>query len=540
MLHSDEPLIRVPHLSLLGWFLAGLLPAQGADQAGARDFVRVWDHHLKQPLAGVEARLLHFAGPALRVLAPHRDLLEQPRSLPLPPSGPRGSLRFPSVRSGLLWLQHPAGPNPALGCLVPLPLPAGPGIPKVICRPMSQVEIPPGLRCELRWLRPGSDSFPLGILEPGQHRLPAGNYLCLLTDARGAELRPLRLSPGARRKLKPPTGPVRTVNAPSPDGRYVLPGWPRTSLPRQDARVLLPPESARLWLLRDARGSRQLDLLHEFAEKIQVPPGRQDQRVVISDSAGAPVPGARLIGLGHTGNDWLPRAQAHSDAQGRASLAWPTDLAAAAVIVDAPGFALHRQEIGAVGKTVRVQLERARSLQVLLTDGQARPSVHVDLLLQVQGRPLLDRMVRSDATGRVHLDRLGAAAIELTPKHPQYLESAQSLQPGTRPVERMVLPRGFQVHGSVLDPAGRPAVGVLVELRDTRDGTPLRRRMVLTDSRGRFRFGGLPEYVRLRLSARQDRGSRSLISKAIPVQPSSYPVTLELRSEDPVLPGRRR
>ena len=84
--------------------------------------------------------------------------------------------------------------------------------------------------------------------------------------------------------------------------------------------------------------------------------------------------------------------------------------------------------------------------------------------------------------------------------------------------------------------------------RKSRIGHKLRRleagsgppRMVVADSRGRFRLNGLADDRQLRVSAKVRHDAGDFISEQLLLSADVQEYEIKLKSEDPVFPGRKK
>ena len=87
-------------------------------------------------------------------------------------------------------------------------------------------------------------------------------------------------------------------------------------------------------------------------------------------------------------------------------------------------------------------------------------------------------------------------------------------------------------------PSGEPALRALVTLRDPEGAVA--ERTVATDDQGRFEFTGLPETDRLVLFAAVQREGSTYSRRISGVRSGETGLDLELQTEDPIPPDRRK
>ncbi|MBI4601610.1 MAG: carboxypeptidase regulatory-like domain-containing protein [Planctomycetes bacterium] len=208
---------------------------------------------------------------------------------------------------------------------------------------------------------------------------------------------------------------------------------------------------------------------------------------------GAPVAGARvrLVLLGDGGPRGAAAAADGSGAFAARGLtpgrwkvsAWKRGFGRASVEVDVPA-----------PEPVRIVLEEDPGFDVLVTDGDGSliAGVHVRLLARREGIAGARSSAHTGADGRAHLEGLpeGAdTAFRLEARHadfPAKRESftARDIEGGTL---RLVLEKGVEVSGRVVDAGGAAAPGAEVTL--LRDGEPAAEPLKTTAG-GEFRFKG--------------------------------------------------
>lgn len=223
-------------------------------------------------------------------------------------------------------------------------------------------------------------------------------------------------------------------------------------------------------------------------------------RAVVRDAEQRPVPGLRI---GCYGSNVSSRLDGVTDADGKLVIESPWAL-------EQPGFValsdrwLRRLTPSGTGGGNAIELQAiagcAVTGRVLAADGRAAALVHVALQVPGDG-PRVNTVAEtwSDADGRFTL-------CQLVAEQPLRLvlygamgwlqrEPIKTGRPGTESaLGDLRLTPGAIVEGVVLDGNDRPVVGVPVRARaaDGKAITGLSKVEVVTDSRGRYRFDGMP------------------------------------------------
>lgn len=235
-------------------------------------------------------------------------------------------------------------------------------------------------------------------------------------------------------------------------------------------------------------------------------------RGVVVNMSGDPIPAARVL------TDAAPSDGVLSDSQGRFAMSIDPKARPERLLVLHDAFRPKFEVLDAaasIQRELRIVLESGSRVCVQVVDPSGAPIVgarvrlrgrhdgstdgivlgddadraRYDLLQQLSGSHL--REVRSGVDGVACLDGLEVDRYRLRAFHPQWRPATlESIDVGARDqidCGRIVLERGVELEGVVLDPEGRPAPDLTVESMFA-----FEYRSVRSDPQGRFRFAGLP------------------------------------------------
>ncbi|MFO0725100.1 MAG: carboxypeptidase-like regulatory domain-containing protein [Myxococcota bacterium] len=190
----------------------------------------------------------------------------------------------------------------------------------------------------------------------------------------------------------------------------------------------------------------------------------------VRDELGAAIPGANVV---------LSAAHVvmETDAAGHFEVQLPRRLWA--VCVSARGYIRAPcQDVAGGGGPHDVVLTRSAGIEGMVVDASGAPVAEADVVATEPKRS----WGRSDAGGHFRLE-VAPGTWEIGVAHPDFLDEFAEVQAPATQV-RLVLRRGAEVVGSVLNADGTPLAGALVATRDRR---------TVADSGGHFRLSGLAE-----------------------------------------------
>src|SRR5690606_11717951 len=149
------------------------------------------------------------------------------------------------------------------------------------------------------------------------------------------------------------------------------------------------------------------------------------------------------------------------------------------------------------------------------------------------GSEHLCQRARTNHVGRAVFTDLPAGPVSLRILDPRYLARsyAVTVREEGSPLHTLRSEAGFEVTGRVILPSGRPAAGAVVTLRDTTGQQEIGERRAVTDARGRFVIGGLPEYGRVRLAATYEAEGLRFISQQERITVDGTAWDVELKHE---------
>lgn len=259
--------------------------------------------------------------------------------------------------------------------------------------------------------------------------------------------------------------------------------------------------------------------------------------VEVRDAADQPVAGATIwLTTERAGGSHRVAACVQTDASGAATVPVASDLADTWLVVESEGRAPVARALAATVEHLRVRVEPpvARAIRVLRPDGS--PAAGTDLRV-------LDASLASASAMRVTTDLRGWAHVPLAPAmvvvaavDARYACDGLVLGPDDVQTE-LQLAAGQRLRGRAVVADDQPAAGALVTLRDPSGRLLPRERTVRADASGWFEFTGLPTGRQLVLFAQQQRGGRTWSGKLVRAVADEGTWTIELRDEDPVLPG---
>jgi len=455
---------------------------------------------------------------------------------------------------GVVWV--PSRNGEATGALqaVAPSAPEAPGL-EVHCRPLHRVPLP----------IPGEVHLRLGTVVGSPYagrrdaadaavHLPEGRYRALVVGGDEVVEMAIRV-PAAGAPVVCPT--VHLLVDPGDGGDDAvafLPGWPEVPLDGVLTTWRLGAQSARalqwMWLRSSAAEGGVLRDLWVREDGVE-PPADAGPRgtLAVRDSEGRPVADARVFTFVESDGGAHRRALTWTDATGRARCVDPPVGVTGHAVVAHPAFAPRAVSLP---RAEPVVLDRGTSveLQVVDEDGNGVPGIAVEMewdrapllrstwVTDLQGHVRRTRVTPGDVTVRVRDGERWAEPLAVT------LRPGVSGPPTPRPL-RLVARPGAQLCGRVVQPDGEPAAGAVVSIAPRRGEEPPDARSVRTDRAGMFRLGGLPTDAGVWLSARWlDPAHNAYLTSRVPAvagsdADSAPPVTLQLRAEDPPLPGAR-
>lgn len=250
---------------------------------------------------------------------------------------------------------------------------------------------------------------------------------------------------------------------------------------------LTPGDLATLTVSAPARATVRLKRLNA-GERVRVTLMRAASLVVrATDEAGAPVSGLRFVAGTPRDEDLDFRSEGVTDPDGR-------------VVLDGlpPASDLSLRAEGASGarlRPLRVRLPLDGELPVIVPSLAAEPGVDGRVAYELSGAAVIGARVRwrssdddagvaVDEEGRFELpglDEFSSRTVEvILPDGARYTASARN-------AERIEIPPGVRVEGSVFGPDGSPAPGATVfACQEGRAAPSLSREATVTDARGRF------------------------------------------------------
>lgn len=509
-------------MSLLALACAFASTASGQDAAAVQGILRTQD---LQPARHAEVTFQPAPLAQLEALGPWQEL---------PPAvtgraDARGEFRIPCPQApGLLTAATASG-------LAAMAAPVHPGDPvRLELAPCARVRAPEGDPTTFWLSLRGTDgsawrwqaSANVLLLAPGE-------YEAWTLGEDVARWQRLRLLPGETLSL----GGAREGLGIGGDGthRIVVAAWPEVELmgPRAGS-VVLSGESAAAPLARVWPDGRIASFDADAA------PVLRQHRIELRDADGQPVRGAMVwLTVQRPDDTHRVAARVRTDAAGIATLQVEQDLVDTWVVVESAGHAPVARALPATERTARVTVERplARTIRVLRPDGG--PAAGISLRV-------LDTALSSASAIRTTTDARGVAHVPLGPSHAvvaavdaRYACEGQVLGPDAREAE-LRLATGRRLRGRAVVADDLPAAGALVTLRDPGGRLLPRERTVRTDSQGWFEFSGLPGDRQLVLFAQQKRDGRTWSGKLVRALADEGTWTIELRDEDPVLPGHAK
>lgn len=153
-----------------------------------------------------------------------------------------------------------------------------------------------------------------------------------------------------------------------------------------------------------------------------------------------------------------------TDAEGRFRFAarrgWLYELWA-----EAPGYPIARASDCPVGVEIRIALRPAARVAGVVVDPEGKPVPGCRVMLGGKAARLMQAETRSDAAGRFELPGLPAEPILLRSVHRAFAEDWRELdlEVGDQLELRIELKQGLELHGQVVDPAGRPIAGAALD-----------------------------------------------------------------------------
>lgn len=453
----------------------------------------------------------------------------------------RFNLRTPSP-TGALLVEHTDG----LGAVVERVAAQAP-VPVVI-RPLAELRRADGapLRAWLRALPRNGVGVPIGRREGQALRLPAGRWLLLVEDGdRRVELR-VELLSGRSQTLTVPRRDPEVADAPSPGigmtahaARWLEAGdlLAAGSMPAMAAPV------AWIGRVRQAEGTH---LFRAWSNQPRLPAVTSLpawRALTVTDADGAPLAGARVLGVIEPAGGASVVSESASDARGVAAVALPDDRTTPTWIVvirasSAPRALLWTEPGREPPPTIALTAGASRRVRVQDGDGRGIADARVEL--RAPGPAFMDRVFRTDAQGFAVLTDVPAGVLRLRVDSGRHVPCATEVPAAaiTAPIPLIALDDGVAIHGRVILGPDAPAADVDIELRDPSGNSAMRPRFAVTDREGRFRFEGLADGTYTLFATAAPDGI-TWSGQRIGAQPGDDEWTLLLTSEDPQ-PGTRR
>ncbi len=230
---------------------------------------------------------------------------------------------------------------------------------------------------------------------------------------------------------------------------------------------------------------------------ITLPKAREPLVVHVKSARGAPVPTAQISASSLDPASPL-RATVFTDERGEASVPSSRGLALRLEVM-APGFAPRAFLVEAGSDPKDLVLAAASSLDGEVRSSRRDPIAHAEVVVYTD---LGARRATTGEDGVFHLQGLGSGPVRLLVRASGFAPAARDLKlpadTGDRPFDagRIELVEGAAVEGEVTDERGDPVQGA----RIAQDRVPTYlavgttpRGVAVTDARGRFRLGELPE-----------------------------------------------
>lgn len=483
----------------------------------------------------LEAATLTFhpsPSPRLEVLAQCGLATGEPKPPVLGESSPSGrfNLLVPT-HDGALLVLHPGGPNALLGALR---LGAQPTT-TLICRPLAELTFSKTCDVWIQAVAPDGQAYHLGKRPAVDRlRLPAGEYRFLVREAGGMHEFHRRLESGSRAVASPIPKDLRRVAVHPKELSLVLRDWPEVSLPRTATGVELPRGEGPLRLLarQSIHAGRVLtEVWAGTAETRVAPPAIQLRKLRVLDQGGAAIPGAVVVTAQQSQKGWSLRSVGHTDQDGIGSI--PKALDGGWVFTWARGHAACAHRLDEAPPELR--LRAGTSLRLSLFDPRGNP-VTVGLIEVRPADLVLRSRHRTNHLGQLILHDLAPGRIRLQLLDPRYrqTETPTVLRPDGENRLEIRAELGARLLGRVLLPDGKPASGAVITL------TGAEPRTVVAATDGTFQLLGLEESASLRITARLRLGAVSYISGNHIVSPGTTTWVIQLKSEDPRMPGRRK
>ena len=458
----------------------------------------------------------------------------------------RFQLSVPSAEGALL-LTYPTTETPLLGSLRLGPQPTA----NLDCRPLAHLDLQVPSDIWIVAIAADGQEYQLGKRSKvSQLRLPAGEYRFLRHQGLSIQQVRLRLRAGskstipitqAQTKIEIPGSTHSGVSrgalgiASHPKGiRITLRDWPAFRLPSSPGQTFLPIDPIPMRLLIHQPIPRGELLTELWAEnpKLEVPAsGIETRSLRILKQGGQALYDATVVTAQETTSGWSLRSISSSDEMGQAIL--PKSLQSGWLFVSHPGYATLAQPL--VASLAKLTLTRATNLDLRILDPRGNPVAGA--LFEISpSNPLLRTRHRTDHLGkaRVGNQRPGKAAIHLL--DPRFLRSTHplALRAETNNTVTLRTKPGATLQGKVLLPNGKPAPGATIRVQDQTT------RLTLTDAAGRFQLKGLDLAATVRISANLTWQGKAYISVKSAVTPGATTWILQLQTEDPELPGRRK
>lgn len=536
--------------ALLAGVLGGVLASAGPGQA-ILGMVRAVDG---QPVP--QARITFCPGAAASLPWQSAPPDAEPRGLVTGYSDARGAFRIevpqPATLGGLL-VEHPEA---GVGWVQRI----DPGVPRIVrLAPAGHLRLASGDRFDARLRALGDGAAPsIRLPKRGGARiaLPTGRYALLVTVGNRAMQHICRVESGAERALADPPVALRlprlTVRAGT--GRLSLPDWPGLRLDDQQkpgASLLLPAANGEVRLLESfaAQGAAGAAFVeHRYDGRSRTVSLRPDaaqpsiawRTITLRHAADRrPLVGATVAVIERQGQRDAVRSRWASDTDGRARVVTPTVGADDGyIVVHVPGHApLCYPRRGPDELSVALRPCSSLRLRVETTDPVADAPTRITI-----EQPPFDILIRRGSTnprGEILFEDLAPGRTRIRVEQPDHLpgEHTIELAAGEQSLVLELQP-GLTLRGRVRR-GGKPIAGAVVELRPRRHaGARPDARLRATDRAGRFVFRGLQDREFVLVASREADGVTWTAQRS-GVVPGRDAFELELRSEDPPLPGSR-
>ena len=444
---------------------------------------------------------------------------------------------------GFLVVSHPRG----FGALAAR---AAPGAPQRIqAQPLVPVELDGAASVNVMATPAGERPCKLGRFDADGLRLPAGSYRLLLHSEHGLTEARCELRLGQPHRVSaPPLGVRRVVLPPRFAGEVTLAGWPSVVLtPHDDALALTAapgPRRLRIhWHTESGTALTSLWLPAGNGTTHATLPALTWRTAVVESAANdSSVGGARVDAVRRGARGAELASTSTTDARGVAHFVVGTDTY---LVVHRPGWAHEVREVPASPSETATTIALGQGFAVAIavhTPGR-REIAGVTVELRHSNHPSWSLLGRTGPRGRVRFTDVPAGIAIVRVRDAALLASERQIavaEAATGHVWSLTAAPGARLVGRVVYRDGRAASRVAVTLRDTTGLLGDTPRATHTDAEGRFRFAGLLEDELYTLSSSIERHGRTWSAQRRGVQPGDTEWQLELGSEDPIPPHRRK